>query len=417
MTTYNKITEQIQRLYARQYERENLMPNIDKREVRLLAIQVINELISATLKDAQRIGDVNIMSCIIATYKNQPVSVTSPNYNLTGGATTAFNLTAGSTVSYTLTGVSTINLNAVINYSTATGTLAVGDSITGTGIPPGATVALILSATSIQISAAATATNSGLTLTLFNNTINYAANSPLKVGDAVSGTGIAAGSVVSKIISTTQALLSLNTTSAVSGQTFAVLSNTITYAVNIALQVGDAISGTGIPVGATIASIISGTSATMSVNCSSGVTAQTFAIIPAHPSFFPVYTAKLPVFPLRLNMDMGVWGVYVEPYQIQCVPLPTAINDLINNLDEGLIENQIGVTAEGRTLKFIGSYQLLQNAFSGTPTVTIKLLVEDTQLLNDDDPLPIPPEYEASVIKGVLALMNAVPLNTDKQVG
>jgi len=155
----------------------------------------------------------------------------------------------------------------------------------------------------------------------------------------------------------------------------------------------------------------------MSQNCSSGVSAQTFAIVPAHPSFFPVYTAKLPVFPLRLPFEMGVWGIYVEPYQIQCIPIPTAINDLINNLDEGLFENQVGYTVEGRLIKFVGSYSLLQNAFNGTPTVTIKLLVVDPQLLVDDDPLPIPPEYEDTVIKKVVELLSAVKLNTEKANG
>jgi len=417
MTTYNKLSEQIQRLYARQYDRENLMPNIDKREIRLFCIQVINELISAQLKDAQRIGDVSIMSCIIAKYSAQAVTVTSPNYNLTAGATTSFSLTAASTVAYTLTGVSTQNLSSVINYSSATGTVTIGDTVTGTGIPAGTTIFLILSATQIQLSQAATASNSGLTLSAFNNTINYAANTTLKVGDSVTGTGLQAGSLVTSIVSSTSAKLSLNCTSAVSAQTFTVLSNTITYAVNIALQVGDAISGTGIVGGSTIASIISGTSATMSQNCSSGVSAQTFAIVPAHPSFFPVYTAKLPVFPLRLPFEMGVWGIYVEPYQIQCIPIPTAINDLINNLDEGLFENQVGYTVEGRLIKFVGSYSLLQNAFNGTPTVTIKLLVVDPQLLVDDDPLPIPPEYEDTVIKKVVELLSAVKLNTEKANG
>lgn len=416
MTTYNKLAEQIQRLYARQYDREDLMPNIDRREIRLFSIQIINELIAAQLKDAQRIGDISIMSCVIATYGGQTVSVTSPNYNLTSGATTAFNLTSASTTAYTLTGASTQNTSNLINFATATGTITIGDTISGTGIPVGSTVQQLLGPTQIQISLAATATNSGLTLNAFNNTINYASNTTLKVGDSVSGTGLAAGSLVTQIVSNTKALLSLNCTSGVSGQTFSVLSNTITYAANIALAVGDSISGTGIAGGATIASIISATSATMSLNCTSGVSGQTWAIVPFHPTFFPVYTAKLPVFPIRLPFDIGVWGVYIEPYQVQCIPLSTAINDLIAGLDEGLMENQIGFTVEGRLIKFVGTYSLLQNAFTGTPKVTIKLLVVDPQLLNDDDPLPIPPEYEDSVIKGVLALMNAVPL-TEKANG
>lgn len=74
MTTYNKISEQIQRLYARQFQdKEDLTPALHEQEVRLLVNQVANELISAEPKQAQRVGDISIPSSIIATYTGQTV--------------------------------------------------------------------------------------------------------------------------------------------------------------------------------------------------------------------------------------------------------------------------------------------------------------------------------------------------------
>jgi len=75
MTTYNKISEQIQRLYARQFrDKDDISPRLHEQEVRLLVNQVANELISAEPRAAQRIGDTELPASIIATYTAQPVN-------------------------------------------------------------------------------------------------------------------------------------------------------------------------------------------------------------------------------------------------------------------------------------------------------------------------------------------------------
>lgn len=84
MTTYNKISEQIQRLYARQLgDKDDLSPALHAQEVRLLVNQVANELISAEPRAAQRIGDVNIPSGIIATYPGLEVVTAGTEYSIT----------------------------------------------------------------------------------------------------------------------------------------------------------------------------------------------------------------------------------------------------------------------------------------------------------------------------------------------
>lgn len=80
MTTRNKIAEQVQRLYGRQFDRSNISPSLDRREARLLVDQVSNEILGTQLKDAQRIGDANIPSCMIATYSAQAITNTSGVY-------------------------------------------------------------------------------------------------------------------------------------------------------------------------------------------------------------------------------------------------------------------------------------------------------------------------------------------------
>lgn len=65
-----------------------------------------------------------------------------------------------------ITGNTTSASTTISGITTDTLTLAVGMPISGTGIPVGATIASIVSSTSITISAAATATATGVTLTV-----------------------------------------------------------------------------------------------------------------------------------------------------------------------------------------------------------------------------------------------------------
>lgn len=65
---------------------------------------------------------------------------------------------------FTKTGDTTNGSNNILNFANTTG-LEIGQGISGTGIPASTTITAILSATSIQISNAATATNAGVTFT------------------------------------------------------------------------------------------------------------------------------------------------------------------------------------------------------------------------------------------------------------
>lgn len=66
-----------------------------------------------------------------------------------------------------------LNSTTTVTSATAAFTSAdVGASISGTGIPGGATITTVNSGTSVTISAAATATNTGVTLTITQTTSN-----------------------------------------------------------------------------------------------------------------------------------------------------------------------------------------------------------------------------------------------------
>lgn len=78
MTTRNKIAEQCERLYMRSFDREDLKPKIERREVSLLIDQVANELLATEQMQATKIGIVDIPTCMIARYTGQAATQVAP---------------------------------------------------------------------------------------------------------------------------------------------------------------------------------------------------------------------------------------------------------------------------------------------------------------------------------------------------
>ncbi len=77
MTTYNKITEQIQRLYARFLRREDTKGVIEERELKELVAQSINKILNLEIMSSFTEGDLTIPDCMIASYS--AIAVTSTN--------------------------------------------------------------------------------------------------------------------------------------------------------------------------------------------------------------------------------------------------------------------------------------------------------------------------------------------------
>jgi microcystin-dependent protein len=116
----------------------------------------------------------------------------------------------------------TTNTSTTISGINSTTYLFVGMPISGTGIPSGATIAT-KSTNSITISAAATASSSTVGTGATTNgsaTITMASTSTLSVGQAISGTGIPIGAYITNIFNSTTAYISSNATATNTGLTF-----------------------------------------------------------------------------------------------------------------------------------------------------------------------------------------------------
>lgn len=119
------------------------------------------------------------------------------------------------------------------------------------------------------------------------------------------------------------------------------------------------------------------------------------------------FVANLPVVPMQLDMDMGVWSIKSSA-GLAYIPIRTEFWDLMAAQDEGLLEDQVGFFVRGRKVYFTRI---------PTATVDMELLIVDPALLGEYDPYPIPADMEILVVQRVVELLKSSPLAPDKPVG
>lgn len=206
-------------------------------------------------------------AAVYATYADGSITIGSAAGGVaaTGAIGSTNTGSLGSTFTATGTGTS-------LAVTALTGYLAVGDEISGTGVPAGTTIAAQVSGTT---GAAGTYTTSvattavAATVTSFGSTMKTTVTANLiSIGDTVSGgAGFPVGATVLAQVSGTTGgagVYTLSdagtayTASATGVTTFGDHLN-ITAVASGTLLVGDPVSGTGVPTGAVIASQVTGT--------------------------------------------------------------------------------------------------------------------------------------------------------------
>lgn len=132
-------------------------------------------------------------AAVYATYANGNITI--------GSAATGASVTGSIGATFTATGSGT-NLTV----TSVTGYISIGDTISGTGVTAGTTIVSQTSGTTggagVYVTSAAT-TSSAATVTAFGVTLNVTAvgSGALAIGDPISGTGVPAGAVIDSIVS------------------------------------------------------------------------------------------------------------------------------------------------------------------------------------------------------------------------
>ena len=103
-------------------------------------------------------------------------------------------------------------------------------------------------------------------------------------------------------------------------------------------------------------------------------------------------SVSLPVYPLQLPMNMGVWRVILGDGD-DAIPINTAMDSVYSGTNAAYLEGQTGYTLSGLNIKFNKTT---------TGTIAVSLLVSDFNVTDVDDVLPISPELEADIVSDVL---------------
>jgi hypothetical protein len=129
-------------------------------------------------------------------------------------------------------------------------------------------------------------------------------------------------------------------------------------------------------------------------------TASVTADAPNNRSFI-----TLPVIPLTLPLDMGIWsisasGAAMTPY----IPIPAQDVLVFQGANLSYLEGQIGYYVQGKKVFFTKDITLSANG--SISSVILNILASDFSQLTDTDMLPISPEVESAVITEVLNIIS-----------
>lgn len=127
-------------------------------------------------------------------------------------------------------------------------------------------------------------------------------------------------------------------------------------------------------------------------------------------SNMPYSNATLPVFPISLPRNMGVWSVTDLTCSKEYIPIQTGQYSLISKQDQlQYLETQSGYWAEGGYVYFTPDVSA-----DAKSKVRIQLLIVDPSIQGEYDYLALPAEMEEAVVKEVLTLIGALPKQVDK---
>lgn len=114
----------------------------------------------------------------------------------------------------------------------------------------------------------------------------------------------------------------------------------------------------------------------------------------------------LPVIPINLPLDMGVWSIAASsaamtPY----IPIPAQDVLVFQGTNLSALEQQIGYYIQGTRVYFTKDITLSANG--SISSVRVNILAADFNTTADNDLLPISPEVETTIMEDVLNTLGA----------
>lgn len=225
-------------------------------------------------------------------------------------------------VNSTFIGVLTSAKNTITGVSSTAG-LQVGQLVTGTNIPAnttisavGTTAPYVVTMSANASAASATISVTGYVTTGSNQVTSLSTVTGLLVGQQISGTGVPAGATITAINSnapfslTMSANATANSTTSVTGNVVSGSAVIVNVSSVTGLIVGNGISGTGIPAGATIVATSAGPNTiTLSVPATVSSTGATLLIIATETVVATGIVVTAGTTAITFSQNAGITGV------------------------------------------------------------------------------------------------------------
>jgi len=110
---------------------------------------------------------------------------------------------------------------------------------------------------------------------------------------------------------------------------------------------------------------------------------------------------SLPVIPLNLPMDMGIWSITpVNGAMTPYIPIPAQDVLVFQGANLSYLEGKTGYYVQGKKVYFTKDITTVPNG--SVSSVVVNLLVSNLGSLTDTDMLPISPDVESAIIDDVL---------------
>jgi hypothetical protein len=107
----------------------------------------------------------------------------------------------------------------------------------------------------------------------------------------------------------------------------------------------------------------------------------------------------LPVVPINLPLDMGIWSVALASApETPFIPINNAFAMVYGGTNVAYLEGQIGYKVKGHVISFTSTV---------SATVDVDILVSDFSETSETDLLPVSPELEVEIIRSVLETLSS----------
>ena len=120
-------------------------------------------------------------------------------------------------------------------------------------------------------------------------------------------------------------------------------------------------------------------------------------------------TSVLPIYPIRLERQMGVWRIYDKNKIFDDFVPSNGFMSMTRGMQEGYIEGLVLYEVAGNKVRY--SKNLPEKNIN---KVIMELLTVDPSKLGDYDPYPVPKNHEGMIVEKVLQLLMNRPQVIDQ---